>query len=77
MRALIVAALAELALLGLAPAASAAGGWLEECNVWHGEQYCREQYTQTHIPTRGELREEGRDCRTGWADRRRDCGSQA
>ena len=54
-----------------------AGGWLSDCNIWHGEQTCREMYTKTHIPPTGQLREKGRDCHTGWADHRTNCEGQA
>lgn len=77
MRRLLVAVLAAVALLATSGTASADGGWLSECSVWHGEQACREQYTHAHIPSTGEIGPKGRACQTSWADRRDDCGSQA
>ena len=73
-----------LAVIGLAVGVALSGatpahadGWLDKCNIWHGEQYCREQYAKAHIPSQGQMHERGRDCHTSWADRRRGCDSQA
>lgn len=61
-------------LLGAAPAQASP---LDSCRIWHGEDYCRAQVTRVHIPTRATVGPAPRDCHTSWADRRKDCGSQA
>lgn len=70
-RALTVAALALGLTLTVTPAASARP--FQECDLWHGTNYC-DAVDAAH---RAADRKTGQDCRTSWADQRRNCESQA
>ena len=70
-RALTVTALTLGLTFSAAPAASARP--FQECDLWHGTNYCDAVYATEQAAKR----REAKDCRTSWADRRENCESRA